>query len=541
MGYSARLAGLGMALCLFFQVAWVQADVREEIFDIIESASSGIDNHLLPEPIWAPGLVGAFYGGRDHAVAWDDAGQIDRVLGMLAHSHRQGLNPDDYHHSALLALKEEWNKKVRGRDRIRASFDVLLSDGVLLYARHMQQGKVDPAELEPSWNFSRREWLPEQVAANLSAAISDKKVVAIIESWEPKLPYYGLLKKELERYRSIDEQYEFVLVPDDTVLKPGMTHPNVVALREQLRRLGLVDAASAQSDVYDEGLVTAVKSFQSLHSLDSDGAVGKNSFRELNTSYAQRVDQIRVNMDRVRWISEDLAEDMVVVNIAGFELYFFREGSLSWETQVMVGTIRNETPIFQSKIKYLVLNPDWTVPRSIIRKSLFRKMQKDPGYVQEKNYKLFDSEGNEADPMQMDWASYSPNRFPYRVVQQPGPGNALGRVKFIFPNKHAVYLHDTPSRALFTRTDRAFSHGCIRVQHPLEFAERMLDDPNKWSRATIDEVIESRKMKRVNLAQPMEVILMYWTASPTIDRRIQFHPDVYNRDEKTIAALNRKD
>jgi murein L,D-transpeptidase YcbB/YkuD len=539
MKFFTRIAILGLTLCLCLPATSARADVSEEIHDIIESVTSGIDNHLLPDPIKATSTLSAFYSSRDYTVAWDDREQIDRVLNMLADSHNHGLDPDDYHHGALLALKTEWNEKVLGRDRIRASFDVLLSDGVLLYARHIREGKVDPAELEPSWNFPRREWVPEQVAAALSAAISEQKVVEIIASWEPKLPYYELLGKELQRYRKMQGQYEFSPVPEDTVLKPGMTHPNIAALREQLRRLDLADATAAQGDVYDDSLAAAVKSFQTLHSLDSDGVVGKNSFRELNTSYARRVDQIRVNMDRVRWISQTLTEDMIVVNIAGFELYFFRQGALSWETQVMVGTIRNETPIFQSKIKYLVLNPDWTVPRSIIRKSLFSKMQKDPNYVLEKNYKLFDTEGNEADPMKMDWSSYSRNRFPYRVVQQPGPGNALGRVKFIFPNKHAVYLHDTPSLALFSRTDRAFSHGCIRVQYPLQFAEKMLDDPDTWSRPAIDEVIESRKMRRVNLKQPLEVILMYWTTSPTPDRRLQFHPDVYNRDEKSIAALNR--
>jgi murein L,D-transpeptidase YcbB/YkuD len=526
-----------MALTSVFAAVGVRADVREDILEIVEASSLGEERHLLPEPVRAAQLIEVFYHGRDYQLAWQDTDQIKRVLAVLADSKTHGLNPEDYHYSALQTLVTEWKKKVFGRDRVRARFDVLLSDGVLLYARHQREGKVDPAKLEVSWNFNRIDLAPERIIKNLSNAIDQQSVVTTLKTFEPPFELYLSMRDTLKLYRNIDDKYDFEPVPDDVVLKLGMTHANVTRLRESLRRLELWQGDDGESQVFDEGLLASVKRFQALHSLDIDGVVGGGSFRELNTSYADRIDQIRINLDRLRWVRETEADDMVVVNIAGFEMYYFVNGAKTWETEVMVGTTRNETPVFQSKIKYLVFNPTWTVPRSIIRKSLFRKMQKDPNYVREKNYKLYDSDGQEADPATMDWASYSPGRFPYRVVQQPGPGNALGRVKFIFPNKYAVYLHDTPSRALFERTERAFSHGCIRVQHPLHFAQLLLDDEDKWSRANIDAVIESGTLQNVHLKEPLEVMLMYWTASPGEVDRIQFHQDVYKRDAKAIAAL----
>ena len=533
----SKAAAVVFFLGLALTATVIRADVRAEIVDIIEASIVGEERHLLPAPIRVRQLIDLFYQARDYNLAWNDGEQIQRVLTVLADSTSHGLNPEDYHYSVLKALEAEWHKKFRGRDRVRAQFDVLLSDGVLLYARHQLEGKVDPALLESSWNFSRRDWVAEVVVSNLSTAIDEQNIVPTLESFEPSLELYDSLRSSLQLYRQFDESYEFVPIPTDVVLKPGMTHPNIASLRESLRRLQLLQGDADDENVYDDTLVAAVKHFQALHSLSDDGIVGGNSFRELNTSYADRIDQLRINMDRVRWVNESRAEDMVVVNIAGYELYYFVGGELSWETDVMVGTIRNETPMFQSKIKYLVLNPTWTVPRSIIRKSLFKKLRDTPGYIEDHNYKLYDSDGVAADPAEMDWDSYSPGRFPYRVVQQPGPGNALGRVKFIFPNKYAVYLHDTPSRSLFAQTDRAFSHGCIRVQDPLHFTELLLDDADKWSRATIDTVIESGVLQNVRLKEPLEVLLMYWTASPGDDGRVQFHPDVYRRDARAVAAL----
>ena len=244
-------------------------------------------------------------------------------------------------------------------------------------------------------------------------------------------------------------------------------------------------------------------------------------------------------MDRLRWIYRDISDDVIVVNIAGFELYYLRDNALVWDTPVMTGTIQHQTPVFTERLKYLEFNPTWTVPRSIIRRSLLPKFSANPQYVVDNNYDLIDRDGQKIDPLAIDWSAYSSSSFPYGVVQQPGANNSLGRVKFIFPNRHAIYLHDTPSRALFSRSSRAFSAGCVRVKNPLQFAEILLDDPDKWSLQQIRDLVASGKPKeRVYLTRNVDVMLMYWTTSPTSDGGVQFHPDVYNKDPAMLAALN---
>jgi murein L,D-transpeptidase YcbB/YkuD len=516
----------------------LRADVRDEVFDIVEAASVAQQDDA---ELGAPELIESFYNARDYQMAWTERKQIKPVLALLGASSDHGLNPDDYHYGQLQKFVSDWGSRKDRSDRIRARFDVLLTDGVLLYARHMREGKVDPAKLEESWNYARRDFSADEVLSRLSTAIANNTVLEQLQAMEPKLRFYRLLREELKHYRELEAAGGFLSVPTDVVLKPGMQHDNVAVLRAKLQKMGYsLVSADVDRDLFDDQLKAAVIEFQTMHSLDADGVVGNNSFTELNKSYGERIDQIRINLDRVRWVNESAGSDMIVVNVAGFELYLFQDRELAWETDVMVGTIKHETPLFQSRMKYMVFNPTWTIPNGIKRRSTFPKFSQDPNYPIEHNYKIYDTDGEEVDPLSIDYSQYSAGRFPFRVVQQPGPENALGRVKFIFANKYAVYLHDTPSRQLFARSSRAFSSGCIRVQHPLHFAEMLLDDDQKWSRAEIDKVIEGGEQKVVHLKEPMHVMLMYWTASPNIEGQIKFNADVYNRDARTIAALKEK-
>jgi murein L,D-transpeptidase YcbB/YkuD len=519
-----------------------QASLEEEIFGIFDTLAHGVQPRSLPESVYARDTLSLFYGQRDYEPAWHEYDYIKQVLAELAASEKEGLNPEDYHYSTLKSLEAEYfaSRRDSERDRLHAAFDVLLSDGVLLYARHLQEGKVNPAQVEPTWNFPRRDFEAQRVATSLSEAIAQGNVVERLGAFKPRLRFYHLMKDELVRYRRLAAEYELLNLPEDTVLKPGMRHPNVRILRTQLTRLGFEGTQGSDSELFDEELQGAVERFQRRHSLGADGVVGRNSFRELNTPYTERVDQLRLNLDRVRWVQDDIVDELVLVNIPGYELYFFHDAALAWQTDVMVGTIRTQTPIFRADMSYLEFNPTWTVPRSIIGRSLYSKFAADPNYVTEHNYTLYSSDGTPVDPATIDWSQYSRKRFPFRVVQQPGPGNALGRVKFMFPNQYAVYLHDTPSRALFSRTSRAFSAGCVRVRDPLHFADLLLADEQGWNRERIDQVVDSEKRTVVRFGAPVDVMLMYWTTSPDPDSGIQFHPDIYNRDAKTLALLKEK-
>ena len=243
------------------------------------------------------------------------------------------------------------------------------------------------------------------------------------------------------------------------------------------------------------------------------------------------VGKIRANLERARWVLYDPESEFLVVNIAGFTLYLLRRGEVVWRTRVQVGRPYRQTPIFKAEMTYLVVNPTWTVPPGILRNDIVPAVRRNPDYLASRNIEVYDQNDLLVDPATVDWSRRS---FPYRFVQKPGPDNALGRVKFMFPNEHAVYLHDTPSRDLFDRDSRAFSSGCIRVEHPFELAEQLL---GARARERLDAVVASGRTQTVFLEKPMTVMLLYWTVEPDAEGRVTFLPDVYERDAGVIAAL----
>lgn len=514
------------------------ASVAQEIQLITDGLLSGDDLEYLPTEAMAGEIIPAFYERRAYQPAWQALPVARQVLDLIANSADEGLEPADYHYRELQDLRAQWKQQLPHSNRIRARFDVLLTDAVLLYARHLIEGKVNPGPLEYSWNYSRRQYAHDEVIEKVNRAIEEGSVGEALARLAPDTWFYLQLKEALALYRDLQQQGPFPALPVSKVLRKGDQHDTVVLLRQRLSEFDFSADAISEPRVFDSGLEAAVKTFQAMHGLDEDGIVGAGTFAALNFTPQQRIDQIRINMDRIRWVQEDVSENFLVVNIAGFELYYIKNEELVWQTEVMAGTVAHETPMFRATIKYLVFNPTWTVPRSIIGRSLYGKFSANPDYISQHNYKLYDSAGTEVLPAQLDWSSLSSTRFPYRVVQQPGPGNALGRVKFMFPNKHAIYLHDTPHRELFKRSARAFSAGCIRVQQPLQLAELLLADPDLWQHEQIESVVESKELKTVRLANPVDVLLMYWTASPTASGRIKFHPDIYQRDAGVLARLN---
>ncbi|MEP4149036.1 MAG: L,D-transpeptidase family protein [Halioglobus sp.] len=527
---------------LLIALAWTQpvwADLQYELQNITEHMVLD-GNGQLPSggAVYQPAIVEEFYYELEYQPAWKSREQAARVLGLLKGSYKDGLNPEDYHYSELMALWAKRDTDWPERERSRARFDVLLTDGVLLYIRHLLQGKVDPRQMDPNFNYSRMDFEPTSVSASLRKAIAEQKFASIVEQARPSQAFYQQMKAALAHYRNLDATRQFVAIPTDIVLKPGQTHASVPLLRTRLAELGYSQPGGSVSRAYDPDLVAAVRQFQQDHGLDADGVVGRQSYAFLNMTYKARVNSLRINMDRVRWLAQDITDDFIIVNIAGYEMYYIRGQELLWESPVMVGTIQHQTPIFTARLKYLEFNPIWTVPRSIIGRSLLPKFKANPQYVLDNNYHLYDRSGKQADPLKLDWASYNINNFPFSVVQQPGEKNALGRVKFIFPNRHAVYLHDTPARNLFSRSARAFSSGCVRVKHPLEFAEVLLNDPQNWSLSQVEGLVASAKpQERVYLDRDVDVMLMYWTTSPTRDGKVQFHTDIYGKDPVAIAAL----
>ncbi len=517
-----------------FSWATENLDAIEVLYDTLVIGESV---EVAGEPVMATGIVSLFYESRNFEPAWSDLDYASSIIELLGKSSEEGLRPEDYHYSALRSILENLQSFDKNSSRQQSDLDILLTDGVLLYASHLVNGKIDPSRFEKTWNYRDVEIIPEKVVYSLNTHVDNKTVAQGLEQLKPEVKVYKQMKEELAFFSDLAAQEKFVKINPGQTLRVGDINPAVAELRNRLAALQFLSSGHG-SDEYDDVLHQAVKKFQAKFHLDADGIVGPATLAALNVSFVERADQIRINMERIRWVINDISSDFLIVNIAGFKLWLVQNSDVKWETDVMTGTIRTKTPVFKSRMTYLVFNPTWTAPRSITRE-MFPRFKKDPNYLQRNNYRLIDRNGQEADPSSLDWNSLSRRNFPYTLVQMPGQNNALGQVKFMFPNKHSIYLHDTPSKHLFKKTRRDFSHGCIRVKDPFVFAELLLDDSKKWNQEKIAEVIQGGKTTNVKLQSPVDVLIMYWTVQPGADGKLDFLSDIYQRDNELIAALKK--
>jgi murein L,D-transpeptidase YcbB/YkuD len=483
------------------------------------------------QPVASRDLLPRIYENREFAPAWTTLRQIDSLLEVLDESYREGLDPDDYHAATVRSVRAAATELELLAPNERAELDLLLTDSVIRLGYHLRLGKVDPTALDGNWNSSG-ELLRGDPAETIQDAIDSPSLREFAARVIPRVFLYERFKSALAEYRAIEANGGWRLVPAGPTLAPGATDERVRALAARLAVTDdLPPSAAADGTVYDEPLAAAVRRFQSRHGLAADAVVGPATLAALNVPVAARIDQLRVNLERARWVLYDPESEFLVVNIAGFQLYIVRRGEVAWRTRVQVGRPYRQTPIFRAEMTYLVVNPTWTVPPTIYRNDILPAVRRDPGYLASRNIDAFDSRGVAVDPAAVDWSGRHP---PYRLVQRPGPDNALGRIKFMFPNEHAVYLHDTPSRDLYERDSRAFSSGCIRVEDPFELAEQLL---GARGRERLDAIAAGGRTQTVFLDKPMPVMLLYWTAEVDEDGQVSFFPDVYGRDPGVVAAL----
>jgi murein L,D-transpeptidase YcbB/YkuD len=382
---------------------------------------------------------------------------------------------------------------------------------------------------------------PHRLLAKATAA---EDIGLYLATLAPDSREYRRLKHALSAYRVLARKGGWQALPGGETLKPGMSDPRVPLLRERLIQLGDLAPTIVVGELtlfYDDSLVQAVKRFQYRHGLDQDGAVGKQTLAALNVPVEARIAQMLLNLERRRWMAEDRPGSYIFVNLADFELKVVDGERTILDTRVVVGTPYHRTPVFSGEMTYLELNPYWNVPPSIARKEILPKIKQDVSYLAQQNMRVFsgwDGAASELDPTAINWLAVSPGSFPYKLRQDPGEGNALGRIKFMFPNRFNVYLHDTPSRALFQRTVRSFSHGCIRVQHPQALAELLLRDDPDWTPERIKAAIASGERRVVTLNNPMPVYITYLTAWVNKDGSVHFRDDIYGRDKRLAQALH---
>jgi murein L,D-transpeptidase YcbB/YkuD len=508
-------------------------DVAELIRQRVEELAGTGQLLVMGEPVASRHLLPRLYEKRAFEPTWRSLEQIDSLLALLDESYLEGLDPNDYHAASVRGLRATLTRLDTLAQDERASLDILLTDSVIRLGYHLRFGKVDPVELDSHWNESR-DLMGEDPVETIQAAIDSADFPDFAREVIPRVFLYGRFTKALADYRAIAAAGGWPSVASGPTLKPGMTDERVPALAQRLVVTGDLpaDAAQAATSFYDPVIAAGVERFQRRHRLTADGAVGRGTLAALNVPVEARIEQLRANLERARWVLYDPESEFLVVNIAGFTLYHVRRGEVVWRTRVQVGRPYRQTPVFKSQMTYLVLNPTWTVPPTIFREDIVPELRKNAGYLATRNIDLFDSTGKLVDPATVDWRARS---LPYRLVQRPGTNNALGRVKFMFPNEHAVYLHDTPSRDLFARDTRAFSSGCIRVEDPLALAEIVLG--RAWSRERIEAEIAKGNTQTVFLERPMPLMLLYWTAEVDAAGTVSFIPDVYERDAAVIKAL----
>lgn len=481
-------------------------------------------------------LVPRFYQQRDFSAAWAEPSSIEDLFRALDLGIQQGFRPSDFD---IPRLRELWEEAKQGGAQEKAIFDVSATDAAVKLIHHLVFGKVDPAALDGNWNFSKP-IIQQDAATVLNTYVDGDGLSALVDAIAINNLQYQFLVEALASYRLISDRGGWPIVPDGQVLKPGIIDPAIAKLRARLAAEKPLTPGGSQTGVnpewvYDEHLEMDVRAFQSRHGLEADGVIGARTFASLNKTAEDRVNKLRLSLERGRWLMRELDEEFVLVNIAGARTYLAKADGSLWTTRSITGSAYRKTPVFRDEIKYMEFNPTWIVPASIFRKDKLERIRNDVGYLQRNNYIVRNQDGQTVPASSVNWASANPG---VTLVQQPGKNNALGLVKFMFPNKYAVYLHDTDDKSLFDRNERNLSSGCVRLEYPFEFAGLLMEGDPEWSYARMQSIRDRGKTTRVELPKPMAVLLTYWTAWVE-NGDVHFREDPYERDERILTALDR--
>jgi murein L,D-transpeptidase YcbB/YkuD len=522
--------------------------VQELLRSRIESGGIPLNLVVSAEPIYAVDALPEFYERRGFQPAWsDDQGPLSQAGDLIRAIHaveQEGLRPSDYHLADIEIILSE----IRHNQEIRAplnpqwlvDLDLLLTDAFLICGTHLVAGKVNPQSIHAQWFTERHKADMLQI---LEEALRTKQVEQSLGALPPAHPHYVLLRQALARYREIARSGGWPRLALRKTLHKGDRDDRIRLLRQRLAVEGFLAAhvETATSEL-DSGLTRALRRFQQLNGLDADGVLGPQTVAALNRSVDERIDQIVVNLERWRWLPRNLGSRYILVNIASYRLEVKEFDRSIMDMRVVVGRAYRQTPVFSDKVTYMVLNPSWTVPDNIARQDILPKVKQDPHYLTDQKIRVFQGWGastKEVDPSQVDWRRVSAKNLPYHFRQDPGSQNALGRIKFMFPNPFDVYLHDTPAKELFGKTRRDFSSGCIRVERPLELAVYLMQNHAIWSREALTAALSDANAveRTVQLPEPVPIHILYWTVWTDSDGDLHFSPDIYERDELLRKAL----
>jgi murein L,D-transpeptidase YcbB/YkuD len=482
-------------------------------------------------------ILPEFYGRRDFRNAWERPQVVAEFTEALADVHRDGLDPQDYHLAELQQRRTQGQKGHAQKAEASADLDFLLTDALARLVAHLLSGKVDPVALESNWNLMRNIGDADP-ADMLQRLLNSEQIASELQRLRPSTDSYQRLRAALADYRKIRNQGGWPDVADGPSLKRGMRDPRVGVVRQRLQITGDVAGNPPDHDLFDKALRRGVIRFQKRHRLTADGVVGPQTRAAMNVPVKERIGQIRVNLERARWLPRTDPGDFIMVDTASSELTLLRKNEPVWNTDVRIGKQCRRTPVLTAAMNRLVLNPAWTVPPSALRETMWSAARRDPAYLADKKLEVIDANGNIVPTESLDGPAFSAHNPRFQLRQKPGADNALGRIKFDFPNPHDVYLHDTPNADLFQHSTQSFSSGCIRVENPLGLATRLMEDDNSWSAEALEQAIDSESTQIVRLGTPFPVLVLYRTVSVNENGTVTFQPDVEQRDAAVLRKLN---
>jgi len=485
------------------------------------------------------------YRKYDYNMLWINRGSINsnakQLIKGLRSSWKEGLTNVGYNINEIYnyVYDLQGKRKIRpGTMRKYSHLDVLFSNAYLDYTSDLLSGKVNPGALDSIWEAHPRD---ENLINRMQKALNEGAILQSLNELKPENPQYIKLSSKLEDYLIIRYNGGWEMPGYFSLLARGDSNKNVISVKEYLRITGdlqLVDEHYMKSGLFDQVLKIAVINYQQRHGLKQDGLVGKETLAEMNKTIEYRIDQVRVNMERIRWLPDSFGEKYILVNLPEYKLRYYEKGCLLEEMKIVIGEIENYTPVLKDTLRYIVFNPVWNLPRSIAVKEKLPRIKSDSTYLERYDYILLKGSyisNDTINPDSVNWSDIDKENFPFYMVQKPGKYNALGRVKFLFPNHHAIYLHDTPSEHLFDVHLRDLSHGCIRLERPFQLALKILRGHMTWIEML--DILGSEETTTITLDEMVKVHFLYFTAWVDDKNRINFRKDLYNFDRMTAVKL----
>jgi murein L,D-transpeptidase YcbB/YkuD len=510
---------------------------RLPVFPIGDAITdSSIDEFLRQNKTYRPysELLHNFYGKRHFSYVWLNQYGLTPRVDMLVNMNRENFKSQElssdslfhlYHHILLDSAEH------RTTNRLRA-LELKITSEFFAFADEEWSGNNEKLLQQSEWFIPKKTLDYEAILDTLLENHSKPFNVPVYRQYE-------LLKSYLRQYRKIELDGGWPLVTlDANILKSGDTTPVVRMIKKRLSVTGDYTAADS-SDIFNAELTEGIKNFQRRCGIPEDGKIDQKVVDEMNIPVHQKIEQMIINIERCKWVPVALEGDYLIVNLPEFRMHAYEGNQYLWNMNVVIGKATDKTVIFTGNLKYIVLNPYWNVPESIFTKEILPKLKKDPGYLESQQMEIITNQTPDVpiDPFSVNWDQPESKFHAYIIRQKPGPHNALGRIKFLFPNEYNIYLHDTPSKSLFERTARSFSHGCIRVADPEKLALFLLAGEKEWNPASLDKAMAPGKEKYIVLKKPVPVFIVYFTAWVDRHGKLNFRNDIYNHDAVMSSLL----